>query len=109
MALTTTAGLCSRRPFTIPAERSMARASSTEVPPNFITIIGLKSLETCRSIEISLDFQQLGIEQGGASRAADGIVREHSKLPVEYSARTQPPYSSCHSVSAVRIEARLRT
>src|SRR5260370_35200766 len=41
MALTTTTGFCGRRPLTIAATRSMARAASTEVPPNFKTIIGV--------------------------------------------------------------------
>src|ERR1700676_2336067 len=39
MALTTTTGFCGRRPSTMEATRSMAFASSTEVPPNFITIM----------------------------------------------------------------------
>src|SRR5947209_17570727 len=43
MALTTTTGFCGKRPLTMAATRSMARASSTEVPPNFITIIGVTS------------------------------------------------------------------
>src|SRR5579872_6530568 len=40
MADTTTTGLRSTRALTIPATRSMAAADSTEVPPNFITIMG---------------------------------------------------------------------
>ena len=40
MALTTTTGFCGRRPLTMDATRSMALASSTEVPPNFMTIMG---------------------------------------------------------------------
>ncbi len=40
MALTTTTGFCALRPLTIVAARSMALASCTEVPPNFMTIIG---------------------------------------------------------------------
>ncbi len=40
IALTTTTGFCGRRPWTIAATRSMALASSTEVPPNFMTIMG---------------------------------------------------------------------
>jgi hypothetical protein len=39
MALTTTTGDCVRRLPTILATRSMASALSTEVPPNFITIM----------------------------------------------------------------------
>src|SRR5215472_7970878 len=45
MALTTTTGCCERRPSTMEATRSMALASSTEVPPNFMTIIGGTSLD----------------------------------------------------------------
>jgi hypothetical protein len=40
MALTTTTGNRFRRLATIFAARSIASALSTEVPPNFITIIG---------------------------------------------------------------------
>ena len=39
MAETTTMGRRDRRPFTICAVRSIAVASITEVPPNFITIM----------------------------------------------------------------------
>jgi hypothetical protein len=39
MALTTTTGDCFNRLLTIVATRSIASALSTEVPPNFITII----------------------------------------------------------------------
>src|ERR1700741_3410871 len=39
MALTTTTGLFPTRSLTIEAVRSIALASSTEVPPNFMTII----------------------------------------------------------------------
>src|SRR5208282_3959977 len=38
MALITTNGRSGRRPFTMLATRSIAVASSTEVPPNFMTI-----------------------------------------------------------------------
>jgi hypothetical protein len=40
IALTTTTGFLAARPLTIDAVRSIALASSTEVPPNFITIMG---------------------------------------------------------------------
>jgi hypothetical protein len=39
IALTTTIGLCSKRVATIFATRSIARALSTDVPPNFMTIM----------------------------------------------------------------------
>jgi hypothetical protein len=38
MALTTTKGRSGKRAFTMAATRSMAAASSTDVPPNFMTI-----------------------------------------------------------------------
>jgi hypothetical protein len=44
MALTTTTGFCANRPSTMAATRSMALLSSTEVPPNFMTIMGVASL-----------------------------------------------------------------
>src|SRR5450759_3132967 len=40
MALTTTTGRSANRPWTMWATRSIAFASCTEVPPNFITIMG---------------------------------------------------------------------
>src|SRR5689334_2319220 len=40
IALTTTTGSSRRRPLTICAARSIAAASCTDVPPNFITIMG---------------------------------------------------------------------
>src|ERR1700722_17850490 len=49
MALTTTTGFCARRPSTMEATRSMALASSTDVPPNFMTIMGGScGLGSCR-------------------------------------------------------------
>src|SRR5277367_173095 len=89
MALTTTTGRCGKRSFTIAATRSMARASSTEVPPNFITIIGGISSKESRawkkagarqspgSFEVALGFQQFGVQHRRAGGATDGIVREH--------------------------------
>ncbi len=46
IAETTTTGLRSTRDLTIPATRSMAAADSTEVPPNFMTIIETKQMAT---------------------------------------------------------------
>src|SRR6185295_10214495 len=39
-------GAQSRRPLTMAATRLMAAASSTDVPPNFITIISLSSVKS---------------------------------------------------------------
>src|SRR5579863_4390982 len=99
MALTTTTGFCDSRSLTIAATRSMARASSTEVPPNFMTIIGgISSKESRRgkeavarqgprSFEVALSFQQFGVQHGRPRGSTDGIVREHGKLPVQHLTR----------------------
>src|SRR5713101_4922973 len=132
MALTTTTGFCACRPFTIAAARSIALASSTEVPPNFITIIGdtffaadrrratqmkchIRIFGRCHpqrtqrsSIEISLDLEQLGVEQDRAGRPADRVVGKHGELPVQHAAGTQAAHRGRHSVAAVGIEPRLR-
>src|SRR5580765_1787392 len=47
-ALTTTTGRSGRRSRTMAATRSMACASCTEVPPNFMTIIGKTSTTEAR-------------------------------------------------------------
>src|SRR5690349_17590122 len=47
-ALTTTTGRSGRRSRTMAATRSMLWASCTEVPPNFITIIGITSTTEAR-------------------------------------------------------------
>src|SRR5271169_3445893 len=86
MALTTTNGRSGRRPFTMLATRSMAVASSTEVPPNFITITAAPPAQGVGdrpSREIALRFEEFGVEQGRAGSAADGVVREHGELVVE--------------------------
>src|SRR5438128_11700244 len=71
IALTTTTGFCASRPLTIAAVRSIAFASSTEVPPNFITIMEREpqATDSCGGIqprfvwecefssEVSLDLQ----------------------------------------------------
>src|SRR5271169_6877087 len=104
MALTTTTGFCARRPLTIAAARSMALASCTEVPPNFITIIGGRtSTEGSRdqlnkrycmdtsgfSPEVSPHFEQLSVQQGGARRAANRVMGKHGEHPVQDTARPQ--------------------
>src|SRR5712692_11571091 len=131
MALTTTTGFCACRPFTIAAARSIALASSTEVPPNFITIIGdtffaadrrraaqmechIRIFGRCHpqrtqrsSIEISPGLEQFGVEQGRAGRPANGVMRKHGELPIQHATRTQAAYRGRHSVAPVGIEARL--
>src|ERR1022692_57890 len=113
MALTTTTGFCCRRSFTIAATRSMARASSTEVPPNFITIIGVTSWQSYGSagqvsIEVTLGIEQLRIQHRRAGGSADGVVRKHGELPIEHPAGPQPAHRCGHACSHVDIKPRLR-
>src|SRR6185437_10266553 len=105
-ALTTTTGLSVRRSRTIVATRSMARASCTEVPPNFITIMA--ALPAAGSIEISLRFEQFAVQNGCTGRTADSVVGEHGESPVEYVAGSQPPNHGRHAASTVSIKPRLR-
>src|SRR5206468_11874174 len=117
MALTTTTGCLARRPSTMEATRSMAFASSTEVPPNFITIIGVASwmarwgreVQDRTSSQVAFGLQQFGVQQGRAGGAANRVVREHGKLPVKYAAGTQPSDCSGHAGAQIDIETRLRT
>src|SRR5215469_3357770 len=88
IALTTTKGRSASRALTISAMRSIAVESSTDVPPNFMTITATppSMLQEVRrsSPEIALHFEEFGIQQGSAGSATDGVVREHSELIVEY-------------------------
>src|SRR2546428_652780 len=106
IAETTTTGLRAARVRTIAATRSMAVADSTEVPPNFITIIGrrLGGCSLCSSIQHPLRVHQLGIEHGGTRGAADGVVRERNEFVVEYRTRAQPPHECRHTAVALRSE-----
>src|SRR5450759_5402003 len=111
MALTTTKGRCDKRAFTMAATRSMAAASSTDVPPNFMTITAAppeKEVEALASRQEALSLEEFRVEDGGASGATNGIVREHSELIVEHTAGTQPSHAHGHPAAAVHIEARLR-
>src|SRR5271165_3870475 len=127
MALTTTNGRSEIRPFTMLATRSMAVASSTEVPPNFMTITAAPGVPNERRLcarrggappsknvggrpsrQVALRLKEFGVQEGRACRAADGVVREHGELVVQHTARTQPPHAHRHAVAAVNIEARLR-
>src|SRR3954469_1786068 len=105
IALTTTTSFCARRDSTILAARAMAAASSTEVPPNLMTIIARSQ----GAAEISLHGEQLGVEQGSARGAADGVVREQRELPVEQGTGPQPADRGRHAGAALHIEPRLRT
>src|SRR5215470_9329368 len=116
MALTTTTGFCPSRPLTIVPARSMALASCTEVPPNFITIIGGDT--SCEAMDrrcwdaspqVAPHLEQFGIQQRRTSRAANGVVGKHRKLPVEHSAGPQTPDRGRHAFTRIHIKARLRT
>src|SRR5256885_15057458 len=106
IALTTATGACGRRSRTMAAARSMAAASPTEVPPNFITI--MPALPGGSFRQISLRMEQLSVQQGRARRSADHVVREHSELPIEKIARAQAPDGNRHPGARVDVEAWLR-
>src|ERR1017187_8772199 len=111
MALTTTKGRSGKRVFTMDATRSMAAASSMDVPPNFMTITATppaKEVEALASRKEALRLEEFGVEQGGASGATDGVVREHRKLVVEHTTGTKPAHANGHPVASVHVEARLR-
>src|SRR5581483_8942716 len=134
MALTTTIGCCAWRPWTIEATRSMALASSTEVPPNFMTIMGgapgptagtLRVLcmgaqaaaeTTARylrrwavpSSQVAFGLQQFRVQQSCAGGASDGVVGQNGKLPVQNSAGPQAAYGGGHARAHVHVESRLR-
>src|SRR5271157_1151206 len=128
MALTTTNGRSGKRDFTMLATRSMAVASSTDVPPNFMTITAASGSPNERrfcarwgggpppqdvagrgSRKIALRLEEFGVEQRRSRRAADGVVREHGELVVQNAAWTQASNRYRHSITAVYIEAGLRT
>src|ERR1700760_2768206 len=92
IALTTTNGRSFSRDFTMLIAREMAAASCTEVPPNFITIIGPPARAS--SVEIALRFQELGVQQRRARCAPNRVVRQHRELPVEDAAWTQTSHSN---------------
>src|SRR6516165_9844298 len=113
MALTTTNGRSSRRLSTMLATRSMAAASSTEVPPNFITITAAPSLcvgkaRPQRSRQVTLHLQEFGVEECRPGGAANRVVRENGELVVEHAARTEAPNAYCHAFPAIDVETRLR-
>src|SRR5258708_14368486 len=102
-----TPGLTASRSRTIAAALSMACASWTEVPPNFITIIGARS--PSRSTEVSLSVEKLAVQNCSAGRAANHVVREQRKFPVKDIAGPQPSDHGSHAASAIHVKPRLRT
>src|SRR5438067_11908218 len=106
MALTTTTGDCGRRSLTMVAARTMASASSTEVPPNFITI--MPALQSGSFRQIPLRVKQLGIQQRRAGRATDHIVRKHGEFPIKKSAGAKPPDGDAHARAGINVETGLR-
>ena len=128
MALTTTTGCLpmATRPATMAAVRSMAAGSSTEVPPNFITTRLMPNLPIVLALaaerrlgargsrgrshwfKFAQAGQQLGVEDGGSGGAANGVVREHSELPIEQAAGAQAADGDGHAAAAIAVEAGLR-
>src|SRR3954471_804858 len=106
MALTITTGDCGRRSRTIAAARSIAAASSTEVPPNFITI--MPALQGGSFRQVPLRVKQLRVQQGRARGAANHVVRENGELPVEQIAWAQAPDRDGHAGTGIHVEAWLR-
>src|SRR5438270_4670626 len=107
MALTMTTGDCGKRSRTIATARSIAAASSTEVPPNFITII--PALQSGSFRQVSVRMKKLGVQQGSAGGAADHVVREHGELPIEKIARAEPPDRDRHAGAGVYVKPGLRS
>src|SRR5260370_37811308 len=104
------------------ATRSMAVASPTEVPPNFMTM-GISRRDSqlsqrrrkvghpmarrvpARSRQVSLHFQQFGVEPRSSGRPANRIVREHGEFPVKHAAGAQLSYSCGHAVTTIHVES----
>src|SRR4051812_35985908 len=107
MALTTTTGACGKRSRTIAAARSMAAASSTEVPPNFITI--MPALQGGSFGEVPMRMKQLGIQQSRSRGSANDVMREHRELPVEKITGPETPDGDGHTGTGINVETRLRT
>src|SRR5579883_2735313 len=104
MALTTTTGRLAERPLTMAAVRSMARASSTEVPPNFMTIMGTRPRRRARSPQVALRFQQLGAQQSRPRSTTNRLVLKHRELPVEYRAGAEASDRGGQEGSALSVE-----
>src|SRR5450755_3028903 len=61
------------------------------------------------SVEHPFRMHQLGIQYGGAGRAADGVVAEHDEFVVENMAGAQAPHEGGHAALALSVFARLRS
>src|SRR5271169_937048 len=110
MALTTTNGRSGKRDVTMLATRSMAVASSTEVPPNFMTITAAPHWSDVGgrgSRQIALRLEEFGVEQRCSRCTADGVVGEHGELVVQNAAGTQASDRYRHSITAVYVKSRL--
>jgi hypothetical protein len=82
----------------MPATRSMAAADSTELPPNFMTIIS----------EHSFRMHELGIQYGRAGGSANGVVAQGDELVIQHRAGAQTAHEGRHAALALGIFARLR-
>src|SRR5260370_30846447 len=89
------------------AARSIDVASWTDVPPNFITIIGARS--PSRSTEVSLSVEKLAVQNSSAGRAANHVVREQREFPIEDVAGAQAPDHGSHAASAIYVKPWLWT
>src|SRR5690349_15944362 len=88
MAETTTTGLRAAPALTMDATRSMAAADSTEVPPNFITIIGAP-WRLCPLVQHSFRVHQLGVQDGGSGGSPNCVVGKRHELVVEHGTGAQ--------------------
>src|SRR5436853_6138435 len=101
MAETTTTGRRSSLPRTISMTRSIASASWSEAPPNFMTIIAF-------SVEIPARLHQFRVKNRRARGASYGVVREDYESDVEYGAGSNTAYDRAHRGARIPVEARLR-
>ncbi len=128
IADTTTTGASprSRRPRTIAVVRRIAAASSTEVPPNFITTRVARASSARASalraalmpaphraaprlhLQLAQPRQHLCVQHRRARRPANRIVREHHELPVQQVALAQPAHGRSHAMPAHPVQPRLR-
>src|SRR5512138_466250 len=106
IAETTTTGRRSIRALTIEATRSMAAADSTDVPPNFITII---AIPLRASVEQSFADHQFCVEHGSSGGAPNRVMPHGDELEVEHRARPQPPDKDGHPAFALDVLAGLWT
>ena len=96
MAETTTTGRRSTRASTMEATRSMAAADSTDVPPNFITIIANPAYSSPSRNH------QFRVQHGRAGGAAHRVVPQRHELLVEHRAGAQAADENGHAALRVR-------